>query len=1502
VPVSWSGLTSVGRDADWPMEPARSQSSPAQVRAFLKRHHTGLIALLFTDIVGSVLLKQRLGDAEGVRRVQQHHALLREILRQFPEGQEINTAGDSFLLMFTTPSEAVKYALLVQSRLRAEAATADYPIQDRIGIHVGEVFIAERSQGGSRDLYGIQVDTCARVMSLACADQILMTRFAFDNARQVLKGRDLEHLSELEWLNHGQYIVDGVEGPLEICEVGERGRAFLRPPAPTKHARRVAADTGVVTGWRPAVGQNVPGTQWTLQAKIADGTLGEVWLGRHAELKEQRVFKFCFDAERVRALQREVKLFRALKQHSGEHPNIVRLLEVYFDTPPYYIVTEYIQGRDLKSWWAEKNSLAHVSLSTRLEIVAQVADALQAAHDAGVIHCDVKPSNILIELTAASADGVKAKLANFGVGRAVSKEVPAGVMAEETPPTGAPPTPYSSETQLYLAPERLAGHPPTIRTDLYSLGVVLYQLLVDDLKRPVSVDWERSVADDLLREDLARCFAGNPGERFSSAAELAANLRTLETRRNAAAKRQEELQHRERAAYRRGVIRTAGIAAVAVSVVATLAWLAIQGQQTTRLEAARAARAARESQQRLERLNVAYGVRLMELNDLLSAFQRTVNAWRIAESLGEPADIHRIRAASLLRHSPRLLQLWSFEDDVLDVDFSPDGQRVVTAHSRTGARLWDVLTGTQVAVLAAARRVEFASFSPAGYWILTASEMPDTPRWEVRLWDARTGQPAGQPWTLDAEVSYAQFLHSGRAVVVGTVTGEVWIWDVATGEVITRLRPHPSKVVHLDVSADDELLATGGDDGTVLLTRIATGRPVAARLHVGRNLVRVAFSPDGRRLATASEDSFGRIWDAASGRLFHELPHEPGTWLTDIQFSPDGRRVLTSSWDGTARLWDADTGQSVCHPFRHQHSVMRGRFSPDGRRVLTACFDQAARVWDVDTGELVASPLKHSGYVRLTQFDAEGRRVLSVGGDRIVRLWDLASDEPSQQTLEHAAAVNAVAFSDDGQYIASASADRTAQVWNVATRKPVGPPLVHSSEVTFVAFQPRGHLLLTLQDNGPALVWDTRASTSVQATPLAMTGTARHAAFSADGSRVFVATAANQVGVFDPATGQPLGEPWLLDTNLTAAALSPDGDRIAVGLVNGLAGVFESVSGRRLTPWLTNASMVWSLEFSRDSRWVAAAASDDKFDPLPARVWDADSGAAVTGPLPHFDGVRHVTFSPDQKRLATASEDGTAAIWNLPSGTLAAPYLRHGYQVLRVAFNHDGRLLATASRDCTARVWETATGEPVTPPLRHANRVNAAGFSPDGAWLATAGGDGRVHFWDLRPIALSSAQSASLALLLNSRELDVDNAPVPAQREQLARVWAALRQEFPQAFAARDLDARTWNQAQYWAARQARAWRGALERLNQLLAASPGDWRLYWHRANTYRMLQRWPEAAADYTRVIELNPGHAEALRARDEIVAQIREREPTAPVKEARVRSASETNLLAIPETQTQ
>ncbi|MDA1275591.1 MAG: protein kinase [Verrucomicrobia bacterium] len=367
-----------------------------KVEEFRKKHRVGLLTLLFTDLVGSTKLKQRLGDRQAVALIQQHHALLREILVRFKDGEEIGTAGDSFFIVFAKPSDAVQFSLLLQSKLRGLPKQA--PLLDRVGIHIGEVVIEERpGTYKPKDMYGLQVDICARVMSLAEGDQIVLTRSAFDNARQVLKGEEIEGVGALSWMNHGPYVLKGVEEPMEICEVGEVGAAVLKPPADSEKVHRyVSADSEPALGWRPALEQVVPGTEWVLEEKLGEGGFGEVWVARQARLKERRVFKFCFRADRVRSLKREVTLFRLLKERVGEHPNIVRLHDVFFDEPPYYVVMDYVAGRDLKTWCEARGGVNRIPLETRLEMAAQVADALQAAHDAGVIHRDVKPSNILI--------------------------------------------------------------------------------------------------------------------------------------------------------------------------------------------------------------------------------------------------------------------------------------------------------------------------------------------------------------------------------------------------------------------------------------------------------------------------------------------------------------------------------------------------------------------------------------------------------------------------------------------------------------------------------------------------------------------------------------------------------------------------------------------------------------------------------------------------------------------------------------------------------------------------------------------------------------------------------------------------------------------------------------------------------------------------------------------------------------------------------------------------
>ncbi|HXJ61586.1 MAG TPA: protein kinase [Verrucomicrobiae bacterium] len=548
----------------------------AQVEAFRRKHRIGLLTLVFTDIVGSTELKQRWGDLESTALIQQHHGFAREIAGGFPEGEAIGTAGDSCFLVFAKPSDAVRFSLLLQGRLHGLARETGRPLFDRIGIHVGEVVIEEApGVEKPKDLYGMQVDTCAHIMSLARASQILMSRFAFDNARQVLKGQDLPGVGALCWLNHGPYQLKGVDEPVDICEVGEQGLGALQAPSSSDKAQRIhSLDGEPVLGWRPAVGQTVPGTHWTLREKLGEGGFGEVWLGWHDVMKEAKVFKFCFRADRVRSLKREVTLFRVLKERIGCHPHIMGVHEVYFDEPPYYLVMDYAGGKDLLSWAAARGGLGTLSQAERLEIVAQAADGLQAAHEAGVVHRDIKPSNLLLLDAPGSAAGFQVKLTDFGIGQVVSAEALEGITRLGFTQTMSSSASSPTGTLLYLAPELIAGKPASPQSDLYSLGVLCYQLLVGDFAKPLTMDWIKNIEDPLLREDLVRCFAGNPSDRFAEAGQLAKSLRDMPARRGALAAQAQAEEARKRRTYLLGFLRQVAVAVlvVAVLVSAFLLW------------------------------------------------------------------------------------------------------------------------------------------------------------------------------------------------------------------------------------------------------------------------------------------------------------------------------------------------------------------------------------------------------------------------------------------------------------------------------------------------------------------------------------------------------------------------------------------------------------------------------------------------------------------------------------------------------------------------------------------------------------------------------------------------------------------------------------------------------------------------------------------------------------------------------------------------------------------
>lgn len=448
--------------------------------------------------------------------------------------------GDAFLAIFERPADAVACAFAHRMVVAELAETTGQPLASGAVVHFGELMLRRSTPReiarGARPLEvegGAKV-LAARVGGLLMAGQILLTRAAFDLARRGVSGTDsrpsVPNPEELRWLAHGAYFFEGLEEPVELFEVGIDGRSPLAAPKDISGARRVLSPSEEkMLGWRPAREQQIPfRPSWMLTERMGEGGFGEVWLARH-QSGEQRVFKFCWDALRLRALKREVALLGILKDALGNREDIARIFDWQFEQAPYFVELEYSDGGSLVRWAEDQGGLKKVPFAERLELGAQVAEALAAAHSVGILHKDIKPDNVLV--VRGPEGRWKVKLADFGLGRVTASEV---VDVRGVNPYGFSfafsETESGAGTVGYLAPELVEGKAATVQADIFSLGVLVYQLAVGDFKRALAPGWERRLDNELLREDLASFVDGQPENRPASAREVAVRLRTLEER------------------------------------------------------------------------------------------------------------------------------------------------------------------------------------------------------------------------------------------------------------------------------------------------------------------------------------------------------------------------------------------------------------------------------------------------------------------------------------------------------------------------------------------------------------------------------------------------------------------------------------------------------------------------------------------------------------------------------------------------------------------------------------------------------------------------------------------------------------------------------------------------------------------------------------------------------------------------------------------------------------
>ena len=1136
----------------------------------------------------------------------------------------------------------------------------------------------------------------------------------------------------------------------------------------------------------------VPGTvigRYKLLEQIGAGGFGLVFMAEQTEPVHRKValkvIKAGMDTREV------IARFEAERQALAlmDHPNIARVFDCgATESGRPYFVMELVNGLPVTEYCDRER----LSTEQRLELFIKICHAVQHAHQKGIIHRDLKPRNILVTVV----DGQPVpKVIDFGVAKALGQR-----LTEKTLFTAFQ---QIIGTPAYMSPEQagLSGVDVDTRSDIYSLGVVLYVLLTG--AAPFEADIYKKAALDEVRRIIREVDPPKPSTRLKTLgpklidvakchrADAATLPRSLEgdldcivmkclekerTRRyetpndmaldiarflgnEPVVARPPSVAYRLQKTARRHKFAFAASGAFLVLLIATTAvsyWQAVVATSAKyEADSARATAdtAKGEAMAEARRANA----KEVEARNALAASDFLQAIRYISEDKDNDAVAHLIRR---LRVSPsheaaavRLATLLTYRSwcepigeplkhsqHLTSAQFSPNGKCIVTTSEDRTARLWKADTGRPLSEpLKHSDQVHFAEFSLDGDCVLTAT-------WggALRLWDTHTGQPLTLTFGHHATVHSAQFSPDGTRILTASSDKTAQVWDAQTGMPLIQGCKHANRVNSAQFSPDGKRIVTASQDKTARVWDAKTGQALTEPLKHNREVVSAFFSPDGKEVLTVSADDVLRVWDGQTSRLLNELPtdsQQPGLDMTRRQMTPEAY---------AGRMWDARAGLLLAEPRWLSEDLLAAQIRLDGQR-LAALPGDMMRVWRVHA-------VRRFGLAS-AQFSPDGLRIVSTSADA-ARIWDADIGKVLTEPIRHSEPIVSARLSPDGTRLVTASWDDTAQMWDTQAGLLLTEPLKHEGWVRSAHFSPNGKRIVTASDDFSARVWEARSSQQVIET-LKHSGRVTSAQFSPDGTRILTASDDKTAQIWDAQTGRALLGPFKHENTVGSAEFSPDGKRVVTASWDNTARVWDALTGLPASEPFKHTEAVTSAQFSPDGSRVLTVSQTG------TQVWDVQTGQSVSK---HTGAVTSAQFSPDGNLVVTASVDGTARVWDAFTGRPLSDPLIHSEGVSSAQFSPDGKRVVTAAYDDTARVWDAQTGKPLTEPLKHIEGVTCAHFSKDGKWVVTVASDS-VRVWDSW-----SGEAVTDSLRHGNRVNSVEFSPdgtqlVSASEDCSARVW-----------------------------------------------------------------------------------------------------------------------------------
>ena len=949
---------------------------------------------------------------------------------------------------------------------------------------------------------------------------------------------------------------------------------------------------------------------------LGRGGMGVVYKARHRSIGRLAALKMILSAEH--ASRAELSRFQAEAEAVGQlrHPNIVQIYEVdEADGNPYFAL-EFVEGGTLSARISQQPLPARHAA----ELIEALARAIHVAHQAGILHRDLKPGNILLTL-----DDVP-KIADFGLAKRMDEDT-----ANNTG-TGS-----ILGTPAYMAPEQAEGKNRGLGpgVDIYALGSVLYHMLtgrppfvgetvLDTLQH---VKYDDPIPPGRLRPRTPRdleiiclkCLQKEPRKRYATAEALADDLvRYL---------RNEPIRARSTGALERSwkwVRRQPMFAAL----LATL-FLVIVGGFFIVLRLWMRAEKLRDWA-------------LEEMNESKVREQRTTTRLNDAARDLYVAQMHLAQEALRDADVPRLRKL---------LDASAPGQR-----GFEWRYLHDLSTSPGLELRRHLRDVRSVAFRPTdGQQTATASGDG-----LVIVWDA--GKASRILHGHSAAVLRVAYSDDGKLLATADESGSIRVWNIESEKTL-RVLAGSEPTTSLRFGPNAEWLVAGGADGSIKLWNLTSEFPPVAFPGEPYLVADLAVSPDGSRIASASHDRSVRVWSVTGPRELFACPHDH--WATAVTFSADGKTLFTASADHKVRVWDAVTGRLRFELSGAGDALRALSASPAGDRLAGVGFDRSVVVWELATRKIVRTMPADSERVRTVLFDGRGR--LHADAD-----FDVAANE--SRVLKTRSPVLALAFGSDGSALGAADADGMLTLWDLEHGKAAEEVAIAGGALHAVAFDPGRNLWAVGSENGgvtlhqagqdgdsvlrrhlrwvEALAFTPDGSRLLSGaadgtvdlghadrTPIAAHSSAvRCLAIRSDGRQFASGSADRRVRLW---TGESLSPRTLEhDAAVTALAYHPTQPILASASADGKIRIWDADSGERLRTMTAGPHAVTALKF--DPHGQRLVTGDDAGS---LRIWNPATGRELLTLVGHTRGITSIAFSPNGQRLASTGWDQTIRLW-----------------------------------------------------------------------------------------------------------------------------------------------------------------------------------------------------------------------------------------------------------------